>query len=142
VADYSIYIFPLVTGITIAIVTQIIAHYFSKKNLETQRDFDKKNLETQREYSIKLAKMQLYHEDRKQAIVKLNDLIKKTYKSYPEFRDAVNSFLDDSSGLFLSEGMREELKKELNDVDTFLQERQSEIYGEPPKSTLTNIRST
>lgn len=81
---------------------------------------------------MKLAKMQLYHEDRKQAIIKLNDLIKKTYKTYPEFRIAINAFLDDSSGLFLPESMREELKKELTDIDAFLENEQYNIYGPPP----------
>ncbi|MGB8780913.1 MAG: hypothetical protein WCD81_09745 [Candidatus Bathyarchaeia archaeon] len=120
-SDYSLYIFPLISGVVIAIVTQIIAHYFSEKSLKTQR-----------ELSLTITRMQLYHEDRKDALVKLDELLKQGYKSFPDFRNAVTVFLDGSTGLFLPEKLREELKKEIDDIDTFLTEKQIEIYGEPP----------
>lgn len=50
--------------------------------------------------------MQLYHEDRKDAIVKLDELIKKSYRTYPQFRDTVNAFTQRTR---LLRGIREDL---------------------------------
>jgi hypothetical protein len=121
-AEYDVYIFPLLAGITIAVVTQIVSYLLSKKNLDAQR-----------EHSLKLARMQLYHEDRKEALVKLDELLKKTYKTYSEFRDAVNAFLDGSSAIFLNDKLRKDLKKELYDIDAFLTEKELEFFGPPPE---------
>jgi hypothetical protein len=125
-SDYSIYIFPLISaltsGVAIAIITQIVAHHYSEKSLKAQR-----------ELSLTVARMQLYHEDRKDALVKLDELLKQGYKSFREFRNTVTVFLDGSTGLFLPERLRDELKKEIDDIDSFLTEKEIEIYGwEPP----------
>lgn len=76
-------------------------------------------------------RIQSYHEDRKDAIVKLDELIKRNYRTYPQFRNAVNEFLDSSSGLFLPAILKTELRGQLIAIDGYLQERQFEIYGEP-----------
>ncbi len=119
-SEYGPYILPIISGIAIAIVTQVVAHYFSKKSLEAQR-----------ENSLKITRMQLYHEDRKEALVKLDELLKKTYGTFPQFRDAISSFLDGSIGLFLPAGLRNELRKEVDDIDRFLLRKEIEIQGEP-----------
>lgn len=121
-SEYSSYILPLISGVTIAVVTQIIAHYFSKKSLEAQR-----------ENSLKIVRMQLYHEDRKDALVKLDELLKRNYDTYPQFRDAVKAFLDGSSGIFLPNRLRNELKSELSSLDDFLSEKEIELRGPPPE---------
>ena len=120
-SEYSPYIFPLISGVAIAIVTQIVAHYFSEKSLKAQR-----------ELGLRIARMQLHHEDRKDALVKLDELLKQGYKSFRDFRNTVTVFLDGSTGLFLPEKLREELKKEIDDIDAFLTEKQIEIYGRDP----------
>ena len=120
--EYGEYALGLISGLIIAIITQIIAHYFSKKSLEAQQ-----------EHSLRVAKMQLYHEDRKNALVKLDELLKKGYKSFSEFRNTISTFLNGSLGLFLPDKLREELKKEIQDIDQFLFEKQIDLYGEPPE---------
>ena len=120
--DYSIYIFPIVTGVVIAIITQVVAHFLSKRNLNAQR-----------EHSLKLASMQLHHKDRTEAFLKLDEVIKKTYKSFSEFQKAVNEFLNGSSGLFLPEKLVVDLRKELSDIDHYLTEKEYEIMGPPPE---------
>ena len=80
-SEYSPYILPLISGVVIAIVTQIIAHYFSEKSLKAQQ-----------ENALKIARMQLYHEDRKDALVKLDELLKTSYKTFSDFRIAITSF--------------------------------------------------
>ena len=119
--EYGDYALGIISGITIAIITQIIAHYFSKKSLEAQQ-----------EHSLRIAKMQLYHEDRKDALIKLDELLKKGYKNFSEFRNTIITFLDGSTGLFLPDKLRRELKNEVEDIDSFLLKKQIEIYGEPP----------
>ena len=81
--DYSPFIIPIASGILIAVVTQSIAFYYSKKSLEAQR-----------ENSLKIVRMQLYHEEKKEALLKLDELLKKNYKTFYDFKNAVNDFLD------------------------------------------------
>jgi hypothetical protein len=119
--EYGDYALGIISGLTIAIITQIIAHYFSKKSLEAQQ-----------EHSLRIAKMQLYHEDRKDALIKLDELLKKGYKNFSEFRNTIITLLDGSTGLFLPDKLRKELKNEVEDIDSFLLKKQIEIYGEPP----------
>jgi len=118
--EYSEFILGLLSGVIIAIVTQIIAHYFSKKSLEVQQ-----------EHNLRIAKMQLYHEDRKDALIKLDELLKKGYETFSDFRNTINTFLNGSLGLFLPDKLREGLKKEIQDIDQFLFEKEIEIFGEP-----------
>ena len=75
--------------------------------------------------------MQLFHEDRKKALVELDGLLKKSYKSFRDFRNSVESFLDGSSGIFIPIKLRKELKKEIRDIESFLLDKQIELYGEP-----------
>ena len=118
--EYGELALGLISGLVIAIITQIIGHYFSKKSLEAQQ-----------EHSLRIAKMQLYHEDKKNALIKLDELLKKYYKSFPQFRNAITTFLDGSLGLFLPHKLREELRKEVRDIDSFLLEKEIDLYGEP-----------
>lgn len=119
--EYIDFALGLISGIILAIISQIIGHYFSRRNLEAQQ-----------EHSLKVAKMQLYHEDRKNALVKLDELLKKGYKSFSEFRSTITTFLEGSLGIFLPEKLRMDLKKEMKDIDQFLYEKQIEIEGPPP----------
>jgi len=56
-------------GIFSLVIAEIIRDYFAKRNLETQQ-----------EYNLKALKMQLYHEDRKRALIELDELLKLTTK--------------------------------------------------------------
>jgi uncharacterized membrane-anchored protein YhcB (DUF1043 family) len=123
--EFSEFALGLISGLIISIITQIIAHYFSKKSLEAQQ-----------EYSLRIAKMQLYHEDTKNALNKLDELLKKNYNSFMEFRDDTRTFLDGSFGLFLPDKLKEELKKEMQDIDQFLFDKEIELYGEPSEEWL------
>lgn len=118
--DYTTFIIPITTGVIVAIVTQSIAHYYSKKSIEAQR-----------ENSLQITRMQLYHEEKKEAVIKLDELLKKPYKTFYEFRRAVNDFLDGALGLFLDKQLREILRKEMDDIQLFLSIKEVELYGEP-----------
>lgn len=120
--EYGEFALGLISGLIIAIITQIVAHYFSKKSLDAQQ-----------EHSLRIAKMQLYHEDRKNALIKLDELFKKGYKTFSEFRNTISTFLNGSLGLFLPDKLRGELKKEIQDIDQFLLEKQIDLYGGPPE---------
>lgn len=123
--DYGIYIFPIisavVSGVVIALVTQIVAYRYAKKNLAEQ---SKNNL--------KVVRMQLFHADRKEAILRLDDLLKKEYKTYPDFEKALKEFLDGGSGLFLPEVLKQELKREMSETDKLVRKFELDMYGEPP----------
>ena len=101
------------------IVSQFIGHYFARKNLKAQQ-----------EHSERIAKLQLFHEDKKKALVELDGLLKKGYKTFPDFRQSIESFLDGSSGIFIPDKLRKELKKEMRDIDDFLFDKIQEIYGQ------------
>jgi hypothetical protein len=98
--DFTPFIIPISSGVVIALVTQSVAYYYSKKSLEAQR-----------ENSLKIARMQLYHEETKEALVRLDELLKKSYKTFPDFKKTVNEFLDGSAGIFLPKKLRLDLKK-------------------------------
>lgn len=80
ISDFSL---GLISAIILAIITQVIAHYFSRKNLIDQQ-----------EHSLKTLKMQLYHEDRKRALIELHELLKVSYKTFDDFKKAAMTFLD------------------------------------------------
>jgi len=82
--------------------------------------------------------MQLYHEDRKNALIKLYELLKKGYRNFSEFRNTISSFVNVSLGLFLPDKLRDELKKELQDIDQFLLEKEIDLHGEPWEEELEN----
>lgn len=146
--DYSIYILPILSGVIIAIitavVTQVIAYHFAKKNLalqcenslkltKMQNDNSLNLMKAQYENSLKLATLELYHGDRKDAILKLDEILKKEYKNYPEFENTLNEYLDGSSGLFLPQALRQSLKQETDEVDKLVSELDLEMNGPPPE---------
>ena len=119
IADYLL---GLLSGGVLIIVSQIIGHYFARRNLRAQQ-----------EHSLRTVKMQLFHEDKKKALVQLDEVLKKSYKTFPKFKDRVESFLDGSSGIFLPDKLRRELKKEVRDIDSFMWEKLEDLYGPPPE---------
>lgn len=113
---------PWILAIIVALITQLIAYYFAKKNLEAQQ-----------EHGLKTLKLQLFHEDRKKALIELNELLMKWYKTYPEFARKIRYFLNGKSGIFLPKKLRKELEKEIHDIDDFLSRKELELYGRPPE---------
>jgi len=87
----------------------------------------------QQEHSERVAKMQLFHEDKKKALMELDETLKKSYKSFSDYKTGVESFLDGSSGIFLPEILCKELKKELHDIETFMWKRRDDLYGPEPE---------
>lgn len=120
--EYLEFALGLISGIVLAIISQIVGHYFSKRSLEAQQ-----------EHSLKVVRMQLFHEDRKKALIELDKLLKASYKSFRSFRNTVDSFLNGSTALFLPDKLRNELKKEIRDIDQFLSQKRIEIEGSPPE---------
>lgn len=116
---------PWILAIFVAVFTQLIAYYFSKKNLEAQLEHNSKTL-----------KMQLFHEDRKKALIELNELLMKWYKTYPEFTRKIRYFLNGKSGIFLPEKLRKELEKEMQDIDDSLKLKELELYEPEPEDYL------
>lgn len=112
----------LLSGGVLVIVSQLIGHYFARKNLKTQQ-----------EHSLRIVKMQLFHEDKKKTLVELDGLLKKGYKTFRDFRDTLEPFLNSSSGIFLPNKLRKELKKEIRDIDQFLYDKRVELYGYEPE---------
>ena len=120
ISDFAL---GLISAIALAIITQVIAHYFSRKNLKDQQ-----------EHNLKTLKMQLYHEDRKKALIELDELLKTSYKTFDDFKKAAMAFLDGKQALFLPRKLRSELRGEVLKLDGFLSNRLVELghYQEPP----------
>ena len=78
--------------------------------------------------------MQLFHEDKKKALIELDELFKTSYKTFNDFKKAVITFLDGKQGLFLPRKLRKELRGEVLKLDSFLFNRLVELghYQEPP----------
>ena len=126
--EYGEFALGLISGLIIAIITQIVAHYFSKKSLDAQQ-----------EHSLRIAKMQLYHEDRKNALIKLDELFKKCYKTFSEFRNTISTFLNGSLGLFLPDKLRGELKKEIKTLTNFCSRNKLTYMEDRQKSGLRRM---
>ena len=109
-------------GIASIVIAELIRDYFSKKSLKAQQ-----------EYGERILRRQLYHEDRKKALIELDELLRKRYKTFPEFKKSIESFLDGSSGIFVPDKLRKELKKKIWDIELFLYEQELELYGPPPE---------
>jgi len=109
-------------GIFSLVIAEIIRDYFAKRNLETQQ-----------EYNLKALKMQLYHEDRKRALIELDELLKTNYKTFDDFKKATIAFLDGKQALFLPRKLRSELRGEVLRLDGFLLNRLIKLghYQEP-----------
>lgn len=103
--EYIDFILGLLSGAVLTLITQIVGHYFSRKNLKTQQ-----------EHSERILKMQLFHKDRKKALIELDEILKKGYKTFNDFSRGVESFLDGSSGIFIPTRLRDELKSEINEI--------------------------
>jgi len=109
-------------GIASLAIAQVIGYYLSKRNLKEQQ-----------EHSEKILRMQLYRKDKKKALIKLDELLKKQYKTFYNFSESVESFLDGSTGMFLPDKLKKELKKEIWSINAFLSEKRDEIYGPEPE---------
>jgi len=120
--EYVDFLLGLFSGAFLAIITQIIGYYFAKKNLKAQQ-----------EHSERILKVQLFHEDRKKALIELDGILKKGYKTLNDFSRSVESFLDGELGIFIPTKLRNELKKELQDIWNFLYSKQIEMYGPEPE---------
>ncbi len=120
--EYVDFLLGLLSGAFLAIITQIIGYYFAKKNLKTQQ-----------EHSERILKIQLFHEDRKKALIELDGILKKGYRTLNDFSNSVESFLDGDSGIFIPIKLRNELKKELQDIWNVLYSKQIEMYGPEPE---------
>ena len=120
--EYVDFLLGLFSGAFLAIITQIIGYYFAKKNLKAQQ-----------EHSERILKVQLFHEDRKKALIELDGILKKGYKTLNEFSRSVESFLDGDLGIFIPAKLRNELKKELQDIWNFLYSKQIDMYGPEPE---------
>ena len=120
--EYVDFLLGLFSGAFLAIITQIIGYYFAKKNLKAQQ-----------EHSERILKVQLFHEDRKKALIELDGILKKSYKTLNDFSRSVESFLDGDLGIFIPTKLRNELKKELQDIWNFLYSKQIEMYGPEPE---------
>lgn len=100
--EYLDFLLGLLSGVFLAIVTQIIGYYFAKKS--------------QQEQSERILKIQLFHEDIKKALIELDGVLKKGYKTFGEFSRSVESFLDGDLGIFIPTKLRNELKKQLQNA--------------------------
>jgi hypothetical protein len=103
-------------GIISLIIAQITGHYLSRRNLKVQQ-----------EHSERILRMQLYREEKRKALVELDELLKKRYKTFSEFKNAVESFLDGNSAIFLSDKLSKELRNEVSSVDTFIHQREVDL---------------
>jgi len=120
--EYGDFLLGLFSGIVLTIIGQVIGYYFTRKSLKAQQ-----------EHSERIFKMQLYQEDKKKALIELDELLKKRYKTFPDFKKSLESFLDGSSSMFLPDKLREELRKEMQNIDAFLYAKMEELYGTEPE---------
>lgn len=120
--EYADFILGLLSGIVLTIIGQFIGYYFTKRSLKAQQ-----------EHSERIAKIQLYHEDKKKALIELDELVKKKYKTFPKFRETIESFLNGSSGLFLPDKLRRGLIEQIRGIDALIYGRTVEIYGPEPE---------
>lgn len=129
ISDFSL---GLISAIILAIITHVIAQYFSRKNLIDQQ-----------EHNLKTLKMQLFHEDRKKALIELHEMLKVSYKTFDDFKKAAMTFLDGKQALFLPRKLRSELRGEVLKLNGFLTSRLVEIgfYGEPPDEYLEDYEA-
>ncbi len=87
----------------------------------------------QNENSLKLTALELYHEDRKEAILKIDEILKKGFKNFPDFEKELKEFLDSGSGLFLPQALRQSLKQEADEVHKLVTEFDVELNGPQPE---------
>lgn len=114
--EYLEFILGWLLGVVSSIIAQVLGHYLSKRSLKIQQ-----------EHSEKMLRLQLYREEKKKALVELDELLKKRYKSFSDFKNAAYAFLDGSLAIFLPIKLREDLKKEVQNVDDFIYQREIDI---------------
>jgi len=83
----------------------------------------------------KRLRIQLYHEDRKKVLTQLYQLSEMKYKTYPEFKKALLSFLAGLQSEFLPEGLKKAIQSKIYEVDKF----QEESGLVPPEPTDEEI---
>ncbi len=110
----------------------------NNQHLMEMQNINSQNLtKMQNENSLKLTALELHHEDRKEAILKIDEILKKGFKNYPDFEKELKEYLDSSSGLFLPQALRQSLKQEADEVHKLVTEFDLELNG-PSLNTMTN----
>jgi hypothetical protein len=109
-------------GIFSLIIAEVIGYLFTKRNMKAEH-----------EYSERMLRAQQYQEDKKKALVEMDELLRKKYDTFQNFEKAVETFLDGSSGIFLPEKLKEELRNEVREVSVFLSKKIEEVYGPTPE---------
>jgi len=130
--EYSEFLLGWLSGIGSLFIAQVIGYYFSKRNLKAQL-----------EHSERMLRMQFYREDRKKALVELDELLKKKYKTFKDFKESVESFLDGNVGIFLPDRLTKELKEEISSTSAFISQKYEEFFGpepEPPEDYQDWVR--
>jgi hypothetical protein len=120
--EYFEFLLGWFLGIVSLIIAEVIGYLFTKRNMKTEH-----------EYSERMLRTQLYQEDKKKALVELDEMLRKKYNTFQDFEKAVESFLDGSSGIFLPEKLKEELRNEVRGVSAFLSKKIEEFYGPTPE---------
>ena len=120
--EYFEFLLGWFLGIVSLIIAEVIGYLFTKRNMKAEH-----------EYSERMLKAQQFQEDKKKALVELDELLRKRYDTFQNFEKTVESFLDGSSGIFLPEKLKQELKNEVQDVSSFLSKKIEEFYGTEPE---------
>lgn len=119
--DYLDFALGLFSGVILVTVGQVVTYYLGKKSLKAEQ-----------EHSERILKAQLFHEERKKALVELDEILKKSYKTLDDFNKSVEAFLNGQSGIFLPTKLQNDLRKEMKDIRDYLYSKQIEIFGEEP----------
>ncbi|WGM89556.1 MAG: hypothetical protein NUK63_00060 [Candidatus Bathyarchaeum tardum] len=117
----------MVSASLVAIITQVIAYYFTKKSLERQQ-----------EHSLKVMKMQLFHEDKKKALIKLDELLNADYPSFSKFTQNIRDYLKSSESIFIPLELRKKLSNRISDINSFLLKRDLEFHGVTEEELANN----
>lgn len=120
--EYAEFLLGWSLGIISLVIAQVIGYLFTKKNMKAEH-----------EYSERMLRIQLYQEDKKKALIGLDELLKKRYATVRDFEKSVESYVDGSSGIFVPEKLKDELRKEIQSVNAFLSEKLEELYGPEPE---------
>jgi hypothetical protein len=120
--EYFEFLLGWFLGIVSLIIAEVMGYLFTKRNMKAEH-----------EYSERMLRAQLYQEDKKRALVELDELLRKKYDTFQVFERAVESFLNGSSGIFLPEKLKEELRNEVRSVSAFLSKKLEELYGPAPE---------
>lgn len=120
--EYFEFLLGWFLGIASLVIAEVIGYLFTKKNMKAEH-----------EHSEKMFRIQLYQEDKKKALIELDELLKKKYNTFRDFQASVESYLDGSSGMFVPENLKEDLRQEIRSVNDFMAEKIEQIYGPEPE---------